>query len=71
MNWDLLFSKYIYYLNFVINGLFIYCNITNSYNFENLVGNINNIYCLVTHTWSNPKSLDYKMNNLPRGSKHI
>jgi len=28
---DLLFSKYIYYLNFIINGLFISCNIINSY----------------------------------------
>jgi len=45
MNWDLLFNKYIYYLNFVINGSFIYCNIINSNIFENLVGNIDNIYC--------------------------
>ena len=71
MNWDFLFSKYIYYLNFVINGLFIYCNITNSYNFENIVGNIDNIYSLITHSRPNPKSFDYKMNNLPHGSKHM
>jgi hypothetical protein len=71
MNWDLLLSKYIYYLNFVINRLFIYCNIINSYIFENLIGNIDNIYCLITHSWSNPKSFDYKMNNFPRGSKHM
>jgi hypothetical protein len=71
MNWNPLFSKYIYYLNFVINELFIYCNITNSCNFENFIGNIDNIYCLRTHSWLNPKSFDYKMNNLPRGSKHM
>jgi len=34
MSWDLLFSKYMYYLNFVKNVLFIYCYIINSYNFE-------------------------------------
>jgi hypothetical protein len=33
-NYDILFSKYMYYLNFVKNILFIYCNIRNSYNFE-------------------------------------
>jgi len=71
MNWDLLFSKYIYYLNFVVNGLFIYGNIINLYIFENLIGNINNIYCLITHSWWNPKFFDYKINNLPRGSKHM
>jgi hypothetical protein len=36
MNWDLLFSKYIYHLNFVINGLFISYNIKNSYIVEYL-----------------------------------
>jgi len=60
-----------YYLNFVKNVLFIYCNIINSYNFENLVGNINNIYYPTTHSWPNPKSFDYKMNNLWRGLKHM
>jgi hypothetical protein len=39
-----------YYLNFVKNVLFIYCNIINSYNFENLVGNIDNIYYPITHS---------------------
>ena len=33
---DLLFSKYIYYLNFIINGLLISCNIKNSYIVEYL-----------------------------------
>jgi len=59
------------YLNFVINVLFIYCNNINSYNFKNLEDNINNIYCLVTHSWPNLKSFDYKMNNFSRGSKHM
>ena len=71
MNWDLLFSKYIYHFNFVINELFISCNITSSYIVENLIGNIVNIYCLVIHSWSNLKSFNYKMNNLSRGSEHI
>jgi hypothetical protein len=71
MNWDLLFNKYIYYLNFVINGLFISCNITNSYIVEYLVGNIVNIYYLITHNWSNLKSFDCKINNFPLGSKHM
>jgi len=63
ISWDLLLSKYMYYLNFVKNILFIYCNIINSYNIENLVSNIDNIYCSITHSWPNPKSFDYKMNN--------
>jgi hypothetical protein len=72
MNWDLLFSKYIYYLNFVINiGLFISCNITNSYIVVYLVGNIVNIYCLITHSWLNIKSFDYKMKHLSRSSEHM
>jgi hypothetical protein len=33
---DLLFSEYINFLNFVINGLFTSCNITNSYIVEYL-----------------------------------
>jgi hypothetical protein len=33
---DILFSKYIYYFNFIINGLFISCNIINSYIVEYL-----------------------------------
>jgi hypothetical protein len=71
MNWNLLSSKYIYYLNFVVNGLFIHCNITNSYIFEYLIDNIVNIYYLKTHSWLNLKSFDYKMNNFSRSSEHM
>jgi len=71
MNWNLLFSKYIYHLNFVIYGLFNYCNIINLYIFENFIGNIDNIYCLIINSWPNPKSFDYKMNNFSCGSKHM
>jgi len=34
ISWDILFSKYMYYLNFVKKVLFIYCNIINSYNLK-------------------------------------
>jgi hypothetical protein len=71
MNWDLLFNKYIYYFNFVINELFISCNITSSYIVEYLIGNIVNIYCLIIHSWSNLKSFNYNMNNFSRGLEHI
>ena len=47
MNWDILFSKY---TTFAINGLFLSCNITKSYIVEYLIGNIINIYCLITHS---------------------
>jgi hypothetical protein len=32
---------------------------------------MDNIYFPITHSWPYPKYFDYKMNNLPRGSKHM